>query len=135
MPSKRRVTVRRAEPGENDPIQKARQAGIREGRELAKADYQRAMAAAVARAKADERAVRDEVMARMEKEIEDLTLRCGILEQQRDNRPEGQKPTHWTSNNSKEWIAQFDEDEVTNTREPALEPGRDARRRSTLDRS
>jgi protein-disulfide isomerase-like protein with CxxC motif len=103
---KRRVTVRRPESGASDPIQKARQAGIREGRALAKAEYERAMAAAVARAKADERAVRDEVMALMEKEIEDLTLRCAQLEKGKS------APTLkvWTSDNSKDWIAQFDED-------------------------
>ena len=108
---KRRVTVRRAEAGTNDPIQKARQAGIREGREQARAEYALAMAAAVKTAKADEQAVRSEVMGRMEKEIEDLTLRCQALELQKGGLIE--KTREWTSGNtdSKEWIAQFDEEE------------------------
>lgn len=108
MPSekKRRVTVRRPEVGSNDPIQKARQAGIREGREMARAEYEKATAATVARVKADERAVRDEALSRMEKEIEDLTLRCAQLEKG----AQGATMKVWTSNNSKDWIAQFDED-------------------------
>ena len=108
---KRRVTVRRAEAGASDPIQKARQAGIREGREQARAEYAIAMAAAVKTAKADEQAIRSEVMGRMEKEIEDLTLRCQALELKAGNLIE--KTKEWTSSNtdSKEWIAQFDEEE------------------------
>ena len=114
MPS-RRVIVRRAEAGANDAVQVARQAGIREGRELARADYGRAMAAAVARAKADERAVRNEAMMRMEQEIEDLTERCRILERQAagsDRKPRREKAGGpWVKQHeTKEWIAPFDED-------------------------
>lgn len=107
---KRRVTVRRAEAGAHDPLRQAFDKGILEGRARSKAEYVRIIAAAVDRAKADERAVRDEIMVRMEKEIEDLTLRCAVLEQQRDNRSEGQKPQSWSKQDNREWIAQFDED-------------------------
>ncbi len=135
MPNaKRRVQVRRAEPGAHDPIERARQAGIKEGREQAKEDYKKAEAAAVARAKADERAVRNEVMERMEKEIEDLEERCRVLERQKAG-PDRSKPRRkekaspWDKqHDNQEWIAPFNEDDTQ------LEPNVDPRRRGTLGR-
>ena len=151
MPNaKRRVQVRRAKTGASDPIERARQAGIKEGKAQAKADYKKAERAAVARAKADERAVRDEAMARMEKEIEDLTERCRALERRsttvgEDRKPRREKADKWIKQHeTKEWIAPFNEEDTQEVRQrrpqfqgddPALEPGRDARRRSSLDRS
>jgi hypothetical protein len=148
MPNgKRRVQVRRTEPGANDPTQQARKAGILEGRAEAKAQYVEAISAAVLRAKADERAIRSEVMKRMEKEIEDLTARCAALEAKLRSGETviiAEPVRDWHAKDTKEWIAPFDEDETQVRRQrrpefqgddPALEPGRDAPRRSGLRRS
>ena len=120
MPSakKRRVTVRRAEAGASDPIQKARQAGIREGRELARVEHKKAERAMIARVKADERTIRDEVMARMEKEIEDLQERLRVMERQKagpNSKPQRRRDSadKWDKQHeTKEWIAPFDEDDT-----------------------